>query len=136
MILRLGCQLCVMAVLAVLLSACDVFAAGSSINDIVLTTALDADYCPVDEVTTFPTDRPFYCSAQVSNLRAGSTVTFRWYFGEQFIEEASYRFESSGSGCASHEMKCVNPCPWPRGGYRVEVYLDGHFERSTTFAVR
>ncbi len=134
MILRVGCQLCVMAVLAVLLSACDVFAGGSSINDIVLTTALDADYCPVDDVTVSAADRPFYCSVQVSNLRTGSTVTSRWYFGEQFIEEINYQVEAGGFGCVGFEL--TSPNHWPKGGYRVEVYLNGHFERSTTFAVR
>jgi len=124
-----------LAALAFLVSACDVVGGGSSIDDIVLTTAPDADHCPTDEVTVYSPEDDLHCSVRASNVRPGSIITFRWYFGEQLIEEASYRFESSGSGCASHEMKCVNPCPWPRGGYRVEVYLDGHLERSATFAV-
>lgn len=122
-----------LAALAFLVSACDVVGGGSSIDDIVLTTALDADYCPVDEVTTFDPDGPLYCSVRASNLRTGSTVSSRWYLGEQFIEEISYQVQEGGFGCVGFEL--TSPNHWPRGGYRVEVYLDGHLERSATFAV-
>jgi hypothetical protein len=94
---------------------------------------LDADYCPTDEVTTFDPVHPFYCSVKVSNLRAGATVASRWYFGEQFIEEISYQVQEGGHGCVAFEL--TSPSRWPRGGYRVEVYLDGHLERIATFAV-
>lgn len=132
-VLRTGWPFCILAALAFVLSACGAFGGTSSIDDIGLTTALNADYCPVDEVTTFPVDRAFYCSVQVSNLRAGSTVTSRWYFGEQFIEEINYEVQSGGFGCVGFEL--ATPNHWPKGGYRVEVYLDGHLERSATFAV-
>lgn len=120
-------------VLGLLLSGCQVLGGGSSIDDIVLTMGLDADYCPLDLVSTFPVDSPFYCSVKVSNLRSGSTVTSRWYFGEQLVEEINYQVQTGGFGCVGFEL--TNPGPWPRGGYRVEVYLDGHLERIATFAV-
>jgi len=132
-ILRTGRLLLTLAALAFLLSACDVLGGTSSIDSIALTTALDADYCPTDEVTTFDPVHPFYCSVKVSNLRAGATVASRWYFGEQFIEEISYQVQEGGHGCVGFEL--TSPSRWPRGGYRVEVYLDGHLERIATFAV-
>jgi hypothetical protein len=116
----------------VALSGCSL-AGGSTIDDIVLTSALDADYCPVDEVTTFSSGGPFYCSALVSNLGPGSMVSSRWYHGEQLIEEINYQVQSGGDGCVGFEL--TSPNPWPRGGYRVEIYLDGHLERMATFAV-
>ncbi len=130
----MGRRFFILAALTLLLSGCDIIGGSPSIDDIVLTTALGADYCPVDEVTTFPPDSPFYCSLEVSNLRTGSTVTSRWYFGEQFIEEISYQVQAAGSGCVGFEL--TSPNPWPRGGYRVEVYLSGRLERMATFAVR
>lgn len=133
MILRIAWRFFILAALTLLLSACGIVGGGSSIDDIILTTALDADYCPVDEVTTFPAGSPFYCSVKVSNLRTASMVTSRWYFGEQFIEEINYEVQVGGSGCVGFEL--TSPTPWPRGGYRVEVYLNGHLERSATFAV-
>jgi hypothetical protein len=123
----------VLAALAALLSACDVVG-GASIDDIVLTTGLDTDYCPLDEVTAFSVQSPFYCSLKVSNLRPRSTVASRWYFGEQFIEEINYEVQAGGSGCVGFEL--TSPNPWPRGQYRVQVYLDGHLERVATFVAR
>lgn len=116
-----------------LLCACSVASGGSSIDDVVLTTTLDSDYCPLDEVTTFSANSPIYCSVQVTNLRPGSTVTSRWYYGPQFIQEISYRVEAGGHGCVGFEL--TSPNQWPRGGYRVEIYLDGKMERTATFAV-
>jgi hypothetical protein len=116
-----------------LVGACGTAVGGSSIDDIVLTTALDGDYCPLDEVTTFSTNSPIYCSLKVSNLRPGSTVTSRWYYGAQFVEEITYEVEAGGNGCVGFEL--ASPNPWPRGGYRVEIYLDGNLERMATFAV-
>jgi hypothetical protein len=133
-ILRMVWRLFVLAWLTLAVSACDVIGGSPSIDDIVLTTALDSDYCPVDEVTTFPQNSPFYCSVTVSNLRIGSMVTSRWYFGEQSIEEISYEVQAGGSGCVGFEL--TSPNPWPRGGYRVEVYLNANLERAATFAVR
>ncbi len=117
----------------ILLSACGLAGGGSSVDSIVLTTALDADYCPVDQVTTFPSSGPLHCSAKVSNLRPGSTVTSRWYYGGQLIDEISYQVLAGGHGCVGFQLS--SPDSWPRGGYRVEIYLDGQLERMTTFAV-
>jgi hypothetical protein len=134
LILRVGWRFCILLTLTSLLSACDIIGGSASIDDIILTTALGADYCPVDEITAFAAESPLYCSVIVSNLRTGSMVTSRWYFGEQFIEEISYEVEMGGSGCVGFEL--TSPNPWPKGGYRVEVYLNGHLERTASFAVR
>jgi len=129
----MGGRLVALATLAVVVCACSVIAGGSSVDDIVLTTAMDADYCPIDEISTFSPNGPFNCSVEVSNLRTGSTLTSRWYYGQQFIEEITYQIQAGGHGCVGFEL--TSPNPWPRGGYRVEVYLDGQLERMATFAV-
>jgi hypothetical protein len=131
--LRAALVLLSVAALAILASACSAAGGGSSVDDIVLTTALDTDYCPVDELTTFSPNRPFYCSVRVTNLQPGSTLSSRWYSGELFLEEISYRVQEGGHGCVGFEL--TSPNPWPRGGYRIEIYLDGHLERMATFAV-
>ncbi len=133
-ILRMSWGFFILAALALVLSGCDIIGDSPSIDDIVLTTALDASYCPVDDVTTFPPESPFYCSVKVSDLRIGSTLRSRWYFGEQFVEEINYEVQAGGSGCVGFEL--TSPNPWPRGGYRVEVYLNDQLERMATFAVR
>jgi hypothetical protein len=129
----MGGRLFALAALAIAVSACSVIVSGSSVDDIVLTTALDADYCPVDKVTIFSPNGAFNCSVKVSNLQTGSTLTSRWYYGEQFIDEVNYRIQAGGNGCVGFEL--TSPNPWPRGGYRVEVYLDGELQRTATFAV-
>ena len=123
-----------LAVAALIVSSgCGLARGGSSVDDIVLTSALDADYCPVDDVTTFSSSGPFYCSARVSNLQPGSTVTSRWYYGGQLVEEINYQVQAGGHGCVGFELTSAHV--WPRGGYRVEIYLDGELQRMATFAV-
>ncbi len=134
MVLRAGRWCVVLAALTTVLSACGVMGGGSSIDDIILTTGVDADYCPLDEVTAFSSQNPFYCSLKVSNLQPGSTVTSRWYFAEQLIEEINYEVRTGGSGCVGFELS--SPNPWPRGQYRVDVYLDARLERMATFVAR
>lgn len=129
----MGMRALAVAVLAIAVSACSVLGGTSSIDDIVLTTALDADFCPLDEINTFSPNGPFYCSLKVTNLQTGSTVASRWYYGGQFIEEINYQVQSGGHGCVGFEL--TSPNPWPRGGYRVETYLDGNLERMATFTV-
>ena len=131
--LRMGLRALAVWALATAISACSVIVGASSVDEIVLATALDADFCPVDEVNTFTPNGAFYCSLRVTNLRTGSTVTSRWYYAEQFIEEISYEVQSGGNGCVGFEL--TSPNPWPRGGYRVEIYLDGNLERMATFTV-
>jgi hypothetical protein len=131
--LRLGLRWICVVVLLLLTTGCDALGGTASIDDIVLTTALDADYCPVDDVTTFSPNGAFYCSVMVSNLRQGSTVTSRWYFGGDFIEEINYEVQTGGFGCVGFEL--TSPNTWPRGSYRVEIYLDGNLERMARFAV-
>jgi hypothetical protein len=129
-IVRVGWRWFVLAALATFLSACDVIG-GASIDDIVLTTGLNADFCPLDEVTSFSPESTFYCSLKVSNLRPGSTVSSRWYYAEQFIDEVDYEVRTGGSGCVGFELS--SPDPWPRGRYRVEIYLNGRLEREAAF---
>ncbi|HUW95063.1 MAG TPA: hypothetical protein VMW58_04705 [Anaerolineae bacterium] len=131
--LRTGVRTLAVAALAIAVSACSVINGTSSVDDIVLTTALDADFCPIDEMNTFSPNGSFYCSLRVTNLQTGSTVTSRWYYGEQFIEEINYQVQSGGHGCVGFEL--TSPNPWPRGGYRIETYLDGNLERMATFTV-
>jgi hypothetical protein len=131
--LGMGGRLLALAALSMVVSACSVIGGTSSVDDIVLTSALDADYCAIDETTTFSSNGPLNCSVKVSNLQTGSTLTSRWYYGEQFIEEINYQIQAGGHGCVGFEL--TSPNPWPRGGYRVEIYLDGQLERMATFAV-
>jgi hypothetical protein len=131
--LRVGLRLVCVVALLLLTSACDVLGGAGSIDDIVLTTAVDADYCPVDDVTTFSPDDAFHCSVMVSDMREGSTVTIRWYYGQDFIEEAIWQVQKGGFGCVAFELTNLNA--WPRGGYRVEIYLNGNLERMARFAV-
>jgi hypothetical protein len=129
----MGWRLVALAALAIAVCACSVIAGASSVDDIVLTTSLDADFCPVDDVTTFSPNGALNCSVKVTNLHTGSTLTSRWYYGEQFIQEINYRIQAGGHGCVGFEL--TSPNPWPRGGYRVEVYLDGQLQRTAMFAV-
>ena len=131
--LRACWRLIAASILMILVSACDVIVSPSSVDDIVLTTALNDDYCAIDDVTTFSPNGPFYCSVMASNLRSGSALASRWYYGEQFIEEINYEVQEGGHGCVGFEL--TSPNPWPRGSYRVEIYLNGHLERMATFAV-
>lgn len=123
---------------ASMLIACEFgFQAGGgepSIDEVVMARSLDDSQKPVDETAVFAPEDIFNASAKVSDLEEGSKVTGKWFFGDQFIDEASVTISEDGfSGYVGFDL--TPDVAWPPGDYRLEVYLDDELAQTITFRV-
>jgi ABC-type glycerol-3-phosphate transport system substrate-binding protein len=103
-----------------------------SIEDAYLATASDGL-----RTITFGQSDTFYAIVLVTDAPALTEVTARWVAveiegldGEQQLEESTSR-----SGQAELVFHLANNNPWPLGRYRVDILLNGDFERSLEFEV-
>lgn len=105
-----------------------------SIDEVIIARSLDDSQKPVDPTSVFGSEDVFYASARVSYLEEGSEVTGKWFFGDQFIDEASVAITEDGfSGYVGFDL--TPSTPWPAGDYRLEVYLDEELAQTVTFQV-
>jgi len=105
-----------------------------SVDEVVMARSLDDSQKPVDQTTVFGLEDVFNASAKVSNLEEGSKVTGKWFFGDQFIDEASVDITEDGfTGYVGFNL--TPSAPWPVGDYRLEVYLDDELAKTVTFQV-
>lgn len=105
-----------------------------SVDEVVMARSLDDGQRPVDETSVFAPEDVFNASVQVSNLEEGSKVTGKWFFGDQFIDEASVTITEDGfSGYVGFNL--TPDVDWPPGDYRLEVYLDDELAQTVTFQV-
>jgi len=105
-----------------------------SVDEVVMARSLDDDQKPVDPTSVFGLEDVFNASAKVSNLEEGSKVTGKWFFGDQFIDEASVDITEDGfTGYVGFNL--TPSAPWPPGDYRLEVYLDDELAKTVTFQV-
>lgn len=132
---RFAVALFAICLLGFTLLACEFKIGGGEpkVEAAVMARSLNADYEPVETSNVFgPTDT-FYCSVKVTDLKKGSEVMARWFFGGEFLGEYTYPVEGGGSGHIGFNLSPAGT--WLAGNYRVDVYLDGELTQSVAFSV-
>lgn len=127
--------------LSVFLLACDLPGIGQmaappppSVDEVVMARRLDEGQKPIEATEAFAPTNVFYCSVRVSNLRPGSQVTARWFYGAEPVHEYTITLEQPGSGYLG--FNAAREDNWPPGDdYRVEIYLDGQLVKTIDFTV-
>jgi len=90
--------------------------------------------------TTFSQADVFYAIVHLANAPDGTEVKAVWYAAnvegedpETFIDEVSI---TSGDAILTFDMANTPDILWPRGSYRVDLYLNGELETSVNFQVQ
>ncbi len=96
---------------------------------------------PVDKGNIFAPDTPvIYCTAFLSKTASEVTVKARWTYvqGEAKDLANSLLFEATDKfgGPRNIAFALTYDTPWPRGDYKVVVYLNGQEKFSLPFSVR
>lgn len=95
---------------------------------------------PIDKTQVFTPDAPeFFCSAKLSNAPSDTEIKAEWIYvqGEAegvtdyIIEEVTVT--SEGTGYIYFSL--TNDALWPRGEYKVVLYVDGKESLSVPFTV-
>ncbi|MBC7251171.1 MAG: hypothetical protein H5T62_12900 [Anaerolineae bacterium] len=115
-------------------ACCQITGGEPTIERAVTCQDVTENYEPINETTTYAPGDTFYCSVKVSNLQKDQVVTWKWYFGDEFLYEQPLVLEKSGSGYIAAYL--TNDQLWPTGDYKVEVYLDGTLTKTVNFSVQ
>ncbi|HNW05260.1 MAG TPA: zinc ribbon domain-containing protein [Oscillospiraceae bacterium] len=91
-----------------------------------MTTAMDANGAPVDEVASYAPDAPeLVAVAELRNAPIHTRVRFVWKYLPQDVLIAEYVMDSGENETDVYVFSDItNDGPWPEGEYRVEFYID------------
>ena len=113
----------------------------ASLSEATMCTSVDEDMRPLDATDVFTVDTPeIICSVKLSHAPPDTEVTAEWIYVEGEWEGVTdyllgeYEFTADGTGYLSFYL--TPPVEgWPRGYYKVVLYVDGKEELSVPFTV-
>jgi len=119
-----------------------------TISEITMSTAVDKDDRPLNPTTVFAADaEKFYCSFKISGLPVGSKMRAEWIyvggeaedqFGQNYAFDArTGTIERKGEAYTSTflERPATPDYRWPKGEYKVVIYVDNQEKGSANFRV-
>jgi hypothetical protein len=104
------------------------------VSEVKTGIAVGADKRVTDEVDVFKPTETVYVSVVTEGTAPSAELKARWTFGDgQVVDEKTQML--SPAGRAITEFHVSKPDGWPRGNYRVEVFLNGAPAGSEDFQV-
>jgi len=110
---------------------------GAAIKEIHM--ARDDGGKPGDQSDTFePGDRTIHCVATLKEAKAGTSMKFSWWIVDaegtqnQKIKDIDYSTRTLENIINGH---LTLPQDWPKGKYKVEVYVNGDLDRTVNYTV-
>jgi len=104
------------------------------VTDVDLGRSLGADKRVTDKTDSFKPNETVYVSVTTEGSAPTATLKARWtYEGDQLVQESSQTIAPTGT--AVTEFHVAKPDGWPKGSYKVEVFLNGNPVESESFKV-
>jgi len=116
------------------------------LSEATMATGVDDDNRPVNQTNVFPTDAVgFFCSFKINDAPPDTKIKAEWIYvggdveaeiGENYTIEV-HNGTAEGTGY-THAVLWLPPIPdyeWPRGDYKVVLYVDDEEEISVPFKV-
>ena len=105
-----------------------------SVVGLTLGRALGPDKKVTAPSDTFAPADTIYASVNTQSTASSASLAVRWKFeGDQLVREESLSI--SPTGPATSEFHVSKPDGWPKGGYTVEILVDGVPVRTASFRV-
>ena len=111
--------------------------AGKYLSEIHM--AKDDDGKPGAATTTFsPGDRTIHCVTKLKDAKGGTQMKFSWWIVDadgtknKLIKEIEYTTGTRENIVHGH---LTLPQDWPKGKYKVDVYVNGELDRTVSYAV-
>jgi hypothetical protein len=102
--------------------------------DVDLGRALGPDKRVTDKTDSFTPNETIYASVRTEGSAPSATLKARWTFEDgQVVQESSQTIAPAGT--AVTEFHVSNPSGWPKGSYKVEVFLNGTSMETESFKV-
>ena len=110
---------------------------GAAIKEIHM--AKDNGGKPGDETDTFePSDRVIHCVATLKQAKSGTDMRFSWWIvdadGTQNKKIKDIEYSTSALENIIHGHLTL-PQDWPKGKYKVQVYVNGDLDRTVNYTV-
>jgi hypothetical protein len=104
------------------------------VTDVDLGRSLGADKRIMDKTDSFKPNETVYVSVTTQGSAPSATLKARWtYEGDQLVQESSQTIAPIGT--AVTEFHVAKPDGWPKGSYKVEVFLNGNSVETESFKV-
>lgn len=115
-----------------------VIATGARLVRATTARSLDATGKPVDETSLFDsaTDRTIVLAIDVTGATQATTVGYRRYFENTYIDGKNTHPTHPGDGTITFSWTKSASATFPAGGYLVHVLIDGRDVGIVRFAVR
>lgn len=113
----------------------------ASLSEATMCQSVDENMQPVDATNVFTTDTPeIFCSVKLSNAPPDTEIKAEWIYIEGELEDVSnYQIDewsTTTDGTRYISVAVTRPYDgWPRGDYKVVLYIDGKEELSVPFTV-
>ena len=104
------------------------------VTDVDLGRAVGQDKRVTDKADSFTPRETIYVSVRTEGSASNATLKARWtYEGGQLVQESSRIIAPTGT--AVTEFHVAKPDGWPKGSYKVEVFLNGNSVETESFKV-
>ena len=104
------------------------------VTDVDLGRSLGADKRVTDKTDSFSPSETVYVSVRTEGAAPSATLKARWTFQDgQVVQESSQTIAPTGPTVT--EFHVSNPAGWPKGSYKVEVFLNGSSMETESFKV-
>jgi hypothetical protein len=111
----------------------------ASLSEATMCTAVGEDARPLDSTDVFAADTPeIFCSVKLSHAPSDTEVTAEWIYvgGEEDVTDYfldDYTLTADGTRYLAFSLTYSDL--WPRGDYKVVLYVDGKEKLSVPFTV-
>jgi len=104
------------------------------VTDVDLGRAVGQDKRVTDKADSFTPSETIYVSVRTEGSASAATLKARWtYEGGQVVQESSQTIAPTGT--AVTEFHVAKADGWPKGAYKVEVFLNGNSVETESFKV-
>jgi len=115
--------------LSVLFMGASCSASTANISNPVMTTGIDDNYQPVDDLNVFPVNSVIYVVADMKNAPSDTQITFTWYIENEVLDSVTVsNGDVSDAPVFSYLPAELTTVP---GNYSVEIYIDDRKDPET-----
>jgi hypothetical protein len=125
--------------LAISLTACN---EGVTLSEATMCRSVDNDMRPVDATDIFTTDTPeIFCSVKLSSAPSDTEVKAEWIYVQGELEGVEnhliYDYSLTAEGTRYLSFSLTKPeAGWPKGEYKVVLYVNGTEKLNVPFTVQ
>jgi hypothetical protein len=106
------------------------------VSDIQLGKRIGTDKRISDQTDDFAVRDTMHVSVVTEGASTASKLAAKWTYNDKQVVDSSTRSISPGGGTTVTEFHITKPSAWPKGKYKVEVFLDGVSAGTKDFEVK